>query len=58
MTASALAIADGRVPEVPVPVLSHEPPPDTAFVAAPTLGDRSGSDGAASEGCDRGWSGS
>ena len=53
MAASALAIANGRVPEllVPVPIPTHEPAPDTPLVASPTRGGRSRSDSPASGGC-------
>ena len=59
MAASARAIADGRVPElvVPVPIPIHEPPPETPFVASPTRDDRSRSDCAASEGHYSGFAG-
>jgi hypothetical protein len=59
MAASALAIANGRVPEllVPVPINTHEPPPETPFVASPTRDDRSRSDSAASGGYYSGFAG-
>jgi len=52
MAVSALAIANGRVPEllVPVPIATHELPLETPFVASPTRGDPSRSDSAASKG--------
>ena len=57
--AQVLAIANGRVPEllVPVPIPTHEPPPETPFVASPTRGDRSRSDSAPSEGYYSGFAG-
>jgi hypothetical protein len=51
MAASTLAIADGRAPEVlvPMPITIHEPPPETPFVASPTRGDGAASEGYYSE---------
>ena len=47
MVASTLAVANGRAPEllVPVPIAIHEPPPETPFVASPTRGDSAASEG-------------
>ena len=47
MAASILAGADGRAPEllVPIPITIHEPPPETPFVASPTRGNSAASGG-------------
>jgi len=59
IAASAPAIAYYRIPEplVPIPIPTHEPPPEPQFVASPTRGDRSRSDNTASEEYHSGFAG-